>query len=326
MGIPRRPTAPPERRGQGDGVAVSVVIPVFEEEDNVEPLVQGVAEVLRGLGRPFEMVLVDDGSGDRTLARLRGLLPAHPELRVIALRRNFGQTPALQAGLDHARGKIVITMDGDLQNDPRDIPLLLERIEGGADVVSGWRRNRQDALVVRKLPSWVANRVIQRLTRVPIHDQGCSLKAYRSDVVRRLRLYSDLHRFIAVLTMAEGASIEEVVVHHHPRRAGASKYGLSRVLKVVADLFVLQMVTRFQARPMHGFAMLGLPFLGGAALAGGLSVVWWGESLVLPTLAGVAFLVFSSCLLAGMFAEAIVSDGRRSRPSTVLVREARRPA
>ena len=304
-----------------DGPAISVVVPVFNEEENAEPLVHSVCEALRPLGRRFELVVVDDGSRDSTLERLKALVPAHPELVVVALRRNFGQTPALQAGLDRARGEIVVTMDGDLQNDPGDIPRLLERVEQGADVVSGWRQKRQDALVLRKVPSWAANRLIQWVTRVPIHDQGCSLKAYRRHVIERLRLYSDLHRFIVVLTMAEGATIDEVVVNHRPRVAGESKYGISRVLKVLVDLLVLQMVTRFQASPMHGFALLGLPFLVGALLAGTLALLFWGHSLVLPTVAGVSLLVFSACVLAGLFGETVVRDGRRRGMRPSLVRE-----
>ena len=300
---------------------LSVVVPVFNEEENVAPLVGGILAAVRPLGRRFELVVVDDGSSDRTLERLRSLRSEAPELVVVALRRNFGQTAALQAGLDRARGEAIVTMDGDLQNDPRDLPRLLEALEAGADVVSGWRRERHDALFVRKLPSWLANRLIRLVTRVPIHDQGCSLKAYRREVARSLRLYSDMHRFIAVLTMPSAASITEIEVRHHPRRAGESKYGLSRVFKVIADLFTIQMLTTFQESPARGFSLLGLPFLVLAA-GFGVAAAWeWGESVVLPTAALVASWVFFSCLLAGLMGEAIVDTAGKDTRRRPVYRE-----
>jgi glycosyltransferase involved in cell wall biosynthesis len=294
---------------------------VYNEEANVRPLVERIAAALRPLGRPAEIVVVDDGSSDGTLAELRQLLAQTPELVVVALRRNFGQTPALQAGLDRARGEIIVTMDGDLQNDPKDIPRLLERIAAGADVVSGWRKNRQDAFVLRKFPSWIANRMIRWVTRVPIHDQGCSLKAYRGEVVRRIDLYSDMHRFIAILTMPHGAAIEEIEVNHHARVAGESKYGISRVLKVLADLFTIQMITRFRERPAHWFGLLGAPFLLGALLTG-LAAAWtWGDSVVFPALCLLLGLVFVSCVFAGLLGEAIIDVSGRARGPGVLARE-----
>jgi glycosyltransferase involved in cell wall biosynthesis len=293
---------------------LSIVIPVFEEEENVEPLVRGVCEAVRPLARPFEVVVVDDGSRDATLERLKTLLRAHPELVVVALRRNFGQTPALQAGFDRARGDIIVTMDGDLQNDPADIPLLIERIDAGADVVSGWRVDRQDTLVLRKLPSWIANRMIRWITGVPVHDQGCSLKAYRQQVVRRLGLYSDMHRFIAVMTMPLGARIEEIPVRHHARVAGASKYGISRVFKVLADLLTIQMITRFRESPMRWFAWVGAPFLG-ASLVCALAAIFLPDgSIVMPTVSLLLGFVFVSCLFAGVMGEAIIDLSARDVP------------
>lgn len=300
--------------------SLSVIVPLYDEEANVGPLVERTLGVLRGLRRPFELILVDDGSGDSTLARAREAAAAAPELVVIALRRNFGQTPALQAGLDRARGDVIVTLDGDLQNDPADIPKLLARIEAGADVVSGWRQQRSDTFLLRTLPSWLANRLIRLMTGVPIHDQGCSLKAYRREVIDRVRLYSDMHRFIVVLGMAEGAEIDEVVVSHHPRAAGRSKYGLSRVFKVVLDLLALETITRFRERPVRWFAALGLPFLLASVAAGLASVVFWDTTLVMPTVSIVSTLAFVWCLLAGFLAEAIRETGDAAR-ADALYRE-----
>lgn len=301
--------------------SLSVVVPVFDEEENVGPLVEGIVSAVRSLGRPFEVVVVDDGSSDGTLAALRALVPRTPELVVVALRRNFGQTLALQAGFDRARGEAIVTMDGDLQNDPTDIPRLLEKLEQGADVVSGWRAHRQDTLVLRKLPSWVANRLIRWITGVPIHDQGCSLKAYRRPVVRGLGLYSDMHRFIAILTMPLGAAIEEIEVQHHARVAGTSKYGISRVFKVLADLLTIQMLTRFHESPTRWFGLVGAPFLLGALATGLAAIVTWSDSVVLPTVSLLLGLNFIACLFAGLLGEAIIdTSGRRPRP-TVGARE-----
>jgi glycosyltransferase involved in cell wall biosynthesis len=300
---------------------VSVVCPVFDEAENARPLVERLAAALRPLGIPFELICVDDGSRDDTLAVLRSLLPEVPELVVISLRRNFGQTLALQAGLDRARGEVIVTLDGDLQNDPRDIPALLERIARGADVVSGWRRQRQDTLLLRKIPSWIANRLIRKLTGVTIHDQGCSLKAYRSPVIRALDLYGDLHRFIAVLTLPLGARIEEVVVEHHARRAGRSKYGISRTFKVIADLCALQMLTRFRARPLRWFAVLASPFLAGALLA----LISWpftrAGSVIAPAAASLLGVSFGSCLMYGLLSELILERAGRSTQPAVVYRE-----
>ncbi len=291
--------------------SVSVVIPFFEEEDNVGPLLERLTTVLRGLGRPFEIVAVDDGSRDRTLERLRARLADTPELRVLSLRRNFGQTPALQAGFDHARGDVIVTLDGDGQNDPVDIPRLLGRIEAGADAVSGWRRQRNDTLILRKLPSWLANALIRRLCGVPIHDQGCSLKAYRRRIIDNLNLYSDMHRFLVVLAMPLAASIEEIEVQHHARRTGVSKYGLGRVFKVLSDLAALQLVTRFRAHPARLFLLLGAPFGAGAVAVGAATSVLWSSSVVLPTVAMLLALVALWCLFAGLFAEAILDESAR---------------
>ncbi len=293
---------------------------MYNEDGNVRTLVERVVEALRP-GRNFELVIVDDGSSDATLSILRELLPTTPELVVVSLRRNFGQTLALQAGFDVARGGTIVTMDGDLQNDPRDIPRLLEELERGADVVSGWRRQRQDTLLMRKVPSWIANRLIRLVTKVRIHDQGCSLKAYRSEVVRQLDLYGDMHRFVAILTMPVGARIAEVEVRHHPRVAGDSKYGISRTFKVVADLFAIQMLTWFRERPLRWFALLGVPFLFlslGAAL---LPPLFGSATPVLAAVALIAAMTFGSCLLVGILGEAVLEAAGRGRARRVVYHE-----
>ena len=297
--------------------SVSVVAPVYNEAANVAPLLEAIDDALRRLGIPYEIIIVDDGSTDETLAHLRAESRERPELVVIALRRNFGQTLALQAGFDRARGNVIVSMDGDLQNDPTDIGRLLEKLEEGADVVSGWRRKRQDGLVLRKIPSWVANRLIRWLLRVPIHDQGCSLKAYRREVIESLDLYADMHRFIAVLTMPLGARIEEIEVTHHPRTAGESKYGVSRVLMVLADLVTLEMLTPFRESPLRWFALLGTPFLCGSLLAGIAALLSAQGSLVLPTVAVLLGTSFVSCLLSGLMGEAIIESSSERRRRVV---------
>ncbi|MBW2716084.1 MAG: glycosyltransferase family 2 protein [Deltaproteobacteria bacterium] len=300
---------------------LSVVVPVFNEEGNAAPLVAGITAAVRPLDIPFELIVVDDGSSDRTSDVLRDLIAETPELVVVRLRRNFGQASALQAGFDRARGGVIVTLDGDLQNDPKDIPRLLERIDAGADVVSGWRVNRQDAMVLRKVPSWIANRLIRWVTGVPIHDQGCSLKAYRREVVERLDLYSDLHRFITILTMPQGAAIEEIEVRHHPRISGESKYGLSRVLKVLVDLTAIQMLTRFRESPTRWFGLLGIPFLLGSIATGVASIGAVDRFVVLPTVSLLLALIFVSCLFAALLGEAIIDTLGRAERNRIVVRE-----
>ncbi|MBW2269979.1 MAG: glycosyltransferase family 2 protein [Deltaproteobacteria bacterium] len=287
--------------------SLSVVVPLFDEEGNAEPLVRGIVAAVRPLHLPFEVIVVDDGSSDATLEVLRELLVEVPELVVIALRRNFGQTLALQAGLDRARGDALVTMDGDLQNDPSDIPHLVQALCQGADVVSGWRKDRQDTLFLRKIPSWVANRLIRFVTRINIHDQGCSLKAYRREVVKGLDLYADMHRFIAILTMPLGATIAEVEVQHHARISGSSKYGLSRIFKVMADLFTIQMLTWFRERPMRWFTLLGMPFLVASLVATFLALTTGASSVVLSALVLITSTTFLSCLLLGLVAEFVLA-------------------
>ena len=237
---------------------LSVVVPLFNEQDSVRPLVQQLLDAVRPLGLDFELVLVDDGSQDRTAAVLAELSEAVPELVAVLLRRNYGQTAAMAAGFDASRGAVIVTLDGDLQNDPADIPLLLAKINEGFDLVSGWRHQRKDAALSRLLPSKVANGLIANVTGVRLHDYGCSLKAYRREVVEDLNLYGELHRFLPALAFIEGARISEVKVNHHPRRYGSSKYGIDRTFRVLMDLLTVWFMKRFLTRPMHVFGFWGL--------------------------------------------------------------------
>lgn len=243
---------------------LSVVIPVHNEEENLPPLLEGLSKTLTALGKPFEVIIVDDGSTDGTLARLKELKSTYPWLKIVVLRRNFGQSAAFTAGIDHASGEIIVTMDGDLQNDPADIPLLLEKIEEGFDVVSGWRKDRKDPFWSRRLPSLLANALISRITKVKLHDYGCSLKAYRAEVIKGLIIYGELHRFIPALVNLSGARVTEVEVRHHPRRFGRSKYGLSRTYRVLLDLLLMFFFRKFATKPLHIFGLTGgvLFFLG----------------------------------------------------------------
>ncbi len=243
---------------------LSVVIPVHNEEENIPPLLEGLSKTLNALGKPFEVIIVDDGSTDGTLARLKELKSTYPWLKIVVLRRNFGQSAAFTAGIDHASGEIIVTMDGDLQNDPADIPLLLEKIEEGFDVVSGWRKDRKDPFWSRRLPSLLANALISRITKVKLHDYGCSLKAYRAEVIKGLIIYGELHRFIPALVNLSGARVTEVEVRHHPRRFGRSKYGLSRTYRVLLDLLLMFFFRKFATKPLHIFGLTGgvLFFLG----------------------------------------------------------------
>lgn len=219
------------------------------------------------------MIFVDDGSTDGTFELLRKLAEGDPNLKVIRFRRNFGQTPALSAGFDHAKGEIVVTMDGDLQNDPADIKRLIEKLEEGYDVVAGWRADRKDNPLLRKLPSWLANRLIKRTTGIKLHDFGCTLRAYRREIVKDMKLYGEMHRFIPALAALVGARIAEIKVRHHPRLRGRSKYGLSRTIKVLLDLVTVNFLLRYGTRPIQIFGLIGLILgLAGFGICGYLSV------------------------------------------------------
>jgi len=253
---------------------LSVVIPIYNEEASIEPLYAQLKETLGSLDLSYEIIAVDDGSTDRSFAILRDLYAQDRHLKVVRFRRNFGQTAAFAAGFDHSQGEVVITMDSDLQNDPADIPLLLEKINEGFDMVSGWRVNRQDPFLTRRLPSVIANWLISRVTGVHLHDYGCSLKAYRSEVVKGVHLYGELHRFIPALSSWMGVSVTEIPVRHHARRSGRSKYGISRTARVILDLITVRFLLSYSTRPIQIFGGLGLLSLAlGTVLGGYLSFV-----------------------------------------------------
>ncbi|MGB3308899.1 MAG: glycosyltransferase family 2 protein [Nodosilinea sp.] len=248
-------------------VEISVVVPLYNEYESLPALVGAIAQVLDGLERTYEIIGVDDGSTDGSSDRLRELTQQYPHLVAVLLRRNYGQTAAMAAGFKYARGSIVVTLDGDLQNDPADIPRLIDRLDEGYDLVSGWRKHRQDNTLTRLIPSKIANWLIAGVTGVALHDYGCSLKAYRAEVIRDLNLYGELHRFLPALAFIEGARITEMPVTHHARRFGTSKYGLGRTLRVVMDLLTVYFMKKFLTRPMHVFGSLGL-----ASMATGIAL------------------------------------------------------
>jgi len=237
---------------------LSVVIPVYNEEENVEPLIVEIEAALVPLGKSYEIIVVDDGSKDDTFAKLRSIHKCMNRLKVIRLRRNSGQTAALAAGLAHAQGAVVILMDGDAQNDPADIPALLRKLDEGNDLVAGWRYNRQDPFLNRRLPSMIANQLISSTTHVKLHDYGCTLKAMRQDVAKNLRLYGEMHRFIPAIAYERGARIAELKVNHRPRLRGTSKYGITRTLRVVLDLLTVKFLSSYSTRPSHVFGPIGL--------------------------------------------------------------------
>ena len=322
---------------------LSVVVPVYNESDSIPHLIAQLVAALRPMKRPFEIILVDDGSSDDTWAGIRIGSAKCPELVGLKLARNSGQTAALRAGIDESRGEIVVTMDGDLQNDPADIPRLVAKVEEGYEIVSGWRRQRRDTWLSRRLPSLIANALIRRATRVPIHDQGCALKAYRGEVLRSIALYSDFHRFVVPLTQVGGARVAEVETNHRAREFGKSKYGLSRTFKVMADVTTLVMVTRHADRLFAWF----LRFAAVPLLLGTLSAIWtvWlvsrPGSTILMVPIGATMLLFQAAFAIaafGLIAErmrqlapthfrsadrviARVFEGRVERPRAVLIRK-----
>lgn len=245
---------------------ISLVIPIYNEAPNIEALYGEITAALDPWGRTYEVLLIDDGSTDGS-ADLLATLPARDSrFRIIRFRKNFGQTPAFSAGFAYARGKVIITSDGDLQNDPKDIPMLVARLEQGYDIVCGWRKDRKDTLVTRRIPSIIANRLISRATGVALHDYGCSLKAFRSEVVKPLRLYGEMHRFIPAIASEFGVKVDEVEVNHRARRAGVSKYGLSRTIRVILDLVTVKFLLNYATRPLQIFGLVGV-------VLGGLGVV-----------------------------------------------------
>jgi glycosyltransferase involved in cell wall biosynthesis len=239
-------------------VELSVVIPVHNEAGSLEELHRELRDALDAWGRPYEIIAIDDGSTDESFAILARLQAGDPRLRVIRLRRNFGQTAAFAAGFAHARGRLIVTSDGDLQNDPRDIPAMIDHLERGYDIVCGWRRDRKDAFVSRTIPSVIANRLISWATGVRLHDYGCSLKVFRAEVVKPLKLYGEMHRFLPAIASEQGVEIAEVVVSHRARRHGRSKYGISRTIRVILDLLTVKFLLSYSTRPLQIFGLIGL--------------------------------------------------------------------
>jgi glycosyltransferase involved in cell wall biosynthesis len=335
MAVPRSPDQRAEAlslAGRADDPSppeVSIVVPVHDEEDNVDALYVALMSSLERLGRTFEVIVVDDGSRDDTYVRLGRLAAADDRLKLIRLRRNYGQTAAMSAGFDNARGGVIVPMDGDLQNDPADIGLLLAKIDEGYDVVSGWRRERRDNLI-RRLPSRMANWLIGRVTGVRLHDYGCTLKAYRADVVHETRLYGEMHRFLPALAYQAGARITEIPVTHHPRVSGRSKYGLGRTFKVLLDLLTVKFLSVWSTKPSYLFWGSGFVL----CVAGSLFVLWTAYQRIFneiyvyrqpSLLVGVfLFTLGLNMILLGLLAELIVRTYHESQSKPVyLIRERR---
>lgn len=307
----------PAARGRlKDTPDISIVIPIYNEEKNISLLYERIRGACDPAGIPYEILMVDDGSTDGTYEIVSALHRQNPRLKVIRFRRNFGQTAAMSAGFDHARGRVIITMDGDLQNDPADIPMMLARLEDGYDLVCGWRKDRKDKYLTRKIPSMMANRLISWITGVRLHDNGCSLKAYRAGVIKKVRLYAEMHRFIPAMASMAGARITEVIVRHHPRRFGRSKYGLSRVWKVFLDLFIIKTLVGFSTRPALWFSLLAVPFILLAGLFLGITTMYYLDTgrfddfpIVFPAVCVLLFYLSAHLFTMGLLCEMILKTG-----------------
>jgi glycosyltransferase involved in cell wall biosynthesis len=310
---------------------ISVFLPVFNEEPNLLPLHAKLKQALAQLGHPAEIIYVDDGSSDGSLKVLREIAAQDPRVRVIALRRNYGQTPAMAAGIDAAKGRVLIPMDADLQNDPADIAQLLAKLDEGYDVVSGWRKNRKDPLITRKIPSMMANWLISKIGGVPLHDYGCSLKAYRRESLADVQLYGEMHRFIPIYASWSGARVTEIPVEHHARTMGKSKYGLSRTIKVIFDLITIKFMASYQTKPLYVFGYAGLltfaVSLLCAVLALLMKVAAWPHhadfvQTPLPVLTMVLLVLGVQFFFMGLLAEVLVRTYHESQAKPVYaVRE-----
>ncbi|MBA2703000.1 MAG: glycosyltransferase family 2 protein [Blastocatellia bacterium] len=310
---------------------VSVFLPVYNEEPNLLPLHAKLDEALKALGRSAEIIYVDDGSSDGSLSVLRQIAGLDDRVRVVALKRNYGQTAAMAAGIDAAQGDVLIPMDADLQNDPADIIRLLNKMDEGYDVVSGWRKNRQDTLITRKIPSMIANRLISWIGGVPLHDYGCSLKAYRRESLEDVKLYGEMHRFIPIYAAWAGARVTEIPVAHHPRTMGQSKYGLSRTIKVVFDLITIKFMASYQTKPLYLFGFAGLLTFGVSLLSALLACLMkfadWPHhadfiQTPLPVMAMVMLVLGIQLFLMGLLAEMLVRTYHESQSKRIYaVRE-----
>ncbi len=301
---------------------ISVIVPIYNEVENLPPLIAEIEEALGPTGKTFEIIAVDDGSTDGSTELLKKLTGEHTSLRAVFFRRNTGQAAAFDAGFRNATGAIVVTMDADLQNDPKDIPALVEKLESGFDVVSGWRKDRKDGTLLRKIPSRIANRLIRWMTGTNVHDLGCSLKVYRKHVTDEMRLYGEMHRFISVLAASQGAKIGESVVNHRPRRAGVSKYGIKRTVKVLLDLMTVTFLRGYHSKPIYVFGTLGmLMFAAGMFLSA--FVLWekydqgaWVHRNPLFMVAIMLFLMAFQFVGTGILAEVIVRTYFESQDKT----------
>ena len=312
-------------------IELSIVIPIRNEAASLVELHRELAETLDAWGRAYEVIIVDDGSTDGSFETLAQLQARDPHLRVIRFRRNFGQTAAFAAGFDHARGRIIVTLDGDLQNDPRDIPAMVVELERGADMVCGWRRDRKDRFVSRRLPSTIANGLISVVTGVHLHDYGCSLKVFRAEIVKEMKLYGEMHRFLPAIASEQTASIAEMVVNHRPRKYGRSKYGIGRTVRVVLDLLTVKFLLSYSTRPLQIFGLIGIGMgLAGALVSGWLAVLRLREvaslSQHMPLLLLGILLIFTGFQLVtlGLLAELQARTYHESQNKpTYVIREIR---
>lgn len=306
---------------------LSLFLPVLDEESNLRPMHAKIQSALATLGKTAEVIYVDDGSTDKSLEILKEIAAADDRVRVISLRRNYGQTAAMSAGIDAAQGDILIPMDADLQNDPADIARLLQKLDEGYDVVSGWRKNRQDKLISRKIPSQIANRVISWIGGVPLHDYGCSLKAYRRDVIQDVKLYGEMHRFIPIYASWAGARVTEIPVDHHARTMGKSKYGISRTIKVIFDLITIKFMAEYHTKPLYVFGAFGMVAFFISMVAGVWAIVlkFYGTSFILtplPIIAVVMLAISVQFFLMGLLAELSVRTYHESQDKAIYaVRE-----
>ena len=309
-------------------IDLSLFLPVLNEEENLRPMHAKIQAALESLGKTAEVIYIDDGSTDKSLSILREIAGGDKRVRVISLRRNYGQTAAMSAGIDAAKGEILIPMDADLQNDPADIARLLEKLSEGYDVVSGWRKNRQDKLISRKIPSQIANKIISWIGGVPLHDYGCSLKAYRREVIQDVRLYGEMHRFIPIYASWAGGRVTEIPVDHHARTMGKSKYGISRTIKVVFDLMTIKFMASYQTKPIYVFGTFGMISFLLSMTAGLWAFVLkfgYGTSFILtplPVIAIVLLAISMQFFLMGLLAEMLVRTYHESQDKAIYtVRE-----
>jgi len=303
---------------------ISLTVPVYNEQDALMPLFQKVQAVMRSHGLPWEIIFVNDGSQDGSGKILDRLAEEHPEVKVVHFRRNFGQTAAMMAGFDFASGDTIIPMDGDGQNDPTDIPRMLAKLDEGFEVCSGWRKDRQDNAIQRNLPSIMANKLISAVSGVALHDFGCSLKAYRAEVIKGVRLYGEMHRFLPIYAKWHGARITEIPVGHFARTSGKSKYGLERVLKVLMDLVTVKFLDKYMMKPMYLFGFWGMVFFAASAVFTGLTFYmrtlgYYFTATPLPMMAVFSFMTGMICVLMGLLAEMITRTFHESQNKSIYL-------